>query len=73
MPDASSTSPARSPADGTHSPLSRVATPESGQHAEEILRQLGHDWDANTDLRQSGALGWVGQGKHMEPTTETTK
>jgi hypothetical protein len=73
MPGASSTSPARSPADGTHSPLPRVTVPESGQHAEEILRQVGHDWVAITELRWSGALGRVGQGKHMEPTTETTK
>jgi len=31
--------------------------PELGQHTEEILLELGHDWDAIAGLRESGALG----------------
>jgi formyl-CoA transferase len=31
--------------------------PELGQHTEEILLELGHDWDAISELRQTGALG----------------
>jgi formyl-CoA transferase len=35
----------------------KSAAPELGQHTEEILLELGHDWDAISELRQSGALG----------------
>jgi crotonobetainyl-CoA:carnitine CoA-transferase CaiB-like acyl-CoA transferase len=35
----------------------KAAAPELGQHTEEILLELGHDWDAISELRQSGALG----------------
>jgi hypothetical protein len=38
-----------------------------------MLRRVGHDWGAITELGPSGALGRVGQGKHMEPTTVMTK
>lgn len=31
--------------------------PELGQHTEEILQELGYDWDAITELREQGALG----------------
>lgn len=35
----------------------RGPAPELGQHTEEILLELGRDWDAITELRASGALG----------------
>jgi crotonobetainyl-CoA:carnitine CoA-transferase CaiB-like acyl-CoA transferase len=36
----------------------RGPAPELGQHTEEILLELGRDWDAIGKLRDSGALGW---------------
>jgi len=33
------------------------SAPELGQHTEELLLELGHDWDRITELRTSGALG----------------
>ncbi len=33
------------------------AAPELGQHTEEVLQELGYDWDAITELREQGALG----------------
>jgi crotonobetainyl-CoA:carnitine CoA-transferase CaiB-like acyl-CoA transferase len=32
-------------------------TPEAGEHTEEVLLALGHDWDAIDRLRAAGALG----------------
>jgi formyl-CoA transferase len=37
--------------------LPRGTAPELGQHTEEILLELGRDWDAIGQLRESGALG----------------
>ena len=79
--------PRSSPADGTLSAPSRATasgpgrctevpgrcTEVPGRCTEEIVRQVGHDWEATTRLGRSGAPGRVGQGKHTEPTTETTK
>ena len=31
--------------------------PEAGEHTEEVLLELGHDWDAISRLRQEGAFG----------------
>jgi formyl-CoA transferase len=42
---------------GGEPPVPKGAAPELGEHTEEILLELGHDWDAITELRQSGALG----------------
>lgn len=38
-------------------PVPAGPAPELGQHTEEILLELGHDWDAIAELRESGALG----------------
>jgi formyl-CoA transferase len=35
----------------------RGPAPEVGQHTEEILLELGHDWDHIGELRTAGALG----------------
>jgi crotonobetainyl-CoA:carnitine CoA-transferase CaiB-like acyl-CoA transferase len=35
----------------------RGPAPELGQHTEEILLELGHDWAAIAEIRESGALG----------------
>ncbi len=42
---------------GGVSPVPGGPAPELGQHTEEILLELGHDWDAISELRQSGTLG----------------
>jgi crotonobetainyl-CoA:carnitine CoA-transferase CaiB-like acyl-CoA transferase len=42
---------------GGEPPQPKGPAPEFGQHTEEILLELGHDWDAISELRQSGALG----------------
>jgi crotonobetainyl-CoA:carnitine CoA-transferase CaiB-like acyl-CoA transferase len=42
---------------GGEPPVPKGAAPEFGQHTEEILLELGRDWDAIAELRQSGALG----------------
>ena len=42
---------------GGEPPQPKGPAPEFGQHTEEILLELGHDWDAISQLRQSGALG----------------
>ncbi|MGP0029471.1 MAG: CaiB/BaiF CoA transferase family protein [Acidimicrobiales bacterium] len=42
---------------GGEAPVPRGAAPEFGQHTEEILLELGHDWDAIAALRDAGALG----------------
>ena len=42
---------------GGVSPVPANPAPELGQHTEEILLELGRDWDAINELRQSGALG----------------
>jgi len=33
-----------------------VEIPEAGQHTEEILLELGHDWGAITSLKEAGAI-----------------
>jgi len=42
---------------GQQPPAPRGPAPELGQHTEEILLELGHDWDAISERRASGALG----------------
>jgi crotonobetainyl-CoA:carnitine CoA-transferase CaiB-like acyl-CoA transferase len=42
---------------GGEAPAPRAPAPELGQHTEEILLELGHEWDAITKLRDAGALG----------------
>jgi len=42
---------------GGEPPVPKGPAPEFGQHTEEILLELGHDWDGISELRQSGALG----------------
>lgn len=38
-------------------PVPQGPAPELGQHTEELLLELGHDWEAIGDLRKAGALG----------------
>jgi crotonobetainyl-CoA:carnitine CoA-transferase CaiB-like acyl-CoA transferase len=38
-------------------PVPKGPAPELGQHTEEILLELGRDWDSISELRQAGALG----------------
>jgi crotonobetainyl-CoA:carnitine CoA-transferase CaiB-like acyl-CoA transferase len=47
-----------SPVDFTGTPW-RVGrrVPEAGEHTEEVLLELGYDWDAITQLREEGAFG----------------
>jgi formyl-CoA transferase len=47
---------------GGEPPAPRAPAPELGQHTEEILLELGRDWDAITRLRASGALGGTADG-----------
>jgi formyl-CoA transferase len=42
---------------GGEAPAPRAPAPELGQHTEEILLELGRDWDAIAKLRACGALG----------------
>lgn len=42
---------------GGEPPAPQGPAPELGQHTEEILLELGRDWDAIAALRESGALG----------------
>jgi crotonobetainyl-CoA:carnitine CoA-transferase CaiB-like acyl-CoA transferase len=42
---------------GGEAPAPRAPAPELGQHTEQILLELGRDWDAIAKLRDSGALG----------------
>jgi len=42
---------------GDEPPVPRGPAPELGQHTEEVLLELGLDWDAITQLRTGGALG----------------
>jgi crotonobetainyl-CoA:carnitine CoA-transferase CaiB-like acyl-CoA transferase len=42
---------------GGESPVPAGPAPELGQHTEEILLELGRDWEAIAALRDSGALG----------------
>jgi crotonobetainyl-CoA:carnitine CoA-transferase CaiB-like acyl-CoA transferase len=37
-------------------PGASTPPPEHGQHTEEILLEAGYDWDAISELRESGAL-----------------
>jgi formyl-CoA transferase len=42
---------------GGEAPVPGGPAPELGQHTEEILLELGRDWDAIAEIRSSGALG----------------
>jgi crotonobetainyl-CoA:carnitine CoA-transferase CaiB-like acyl-CoA transferase len=42
---------------GGSAPVPQGPAPELGQHTEELLLELGHDWDAISKLREAGALG----------------
>jgi formyl-CoA transferase len=42
---------------GSEPPVPQGPAPELGQHTEEILLELGKDWDVISELRVSGALG----------------
>ncbi len=42
---------------GGEAPVPQGPAPELGQHTEELLLELGHDWEAIGELRASGALG----------------
>jgi crotonobetainyl-CoA:carnitine CoA-transferase CaiB-like acyl-CoA transferase len=42
---------------GGAAPAPRAPAPELGQHTEEILLELGRDWDGIAKLRACGALG----------------
>jgi crotonobetainyl-CoA:carnitine CoA-transferase CaiB-like acyl-CoA transferase len=41
---------------GDHRPTAVRAAPEPGQHTEEVLLELGYDWDAITALKTAGAV-----------------
>jgi crotonobetainyl-CoA:carnitine CoA-transferase CaiB-like acyl-CoA transferase len=46
-----------SPVDfGDHRPTAVRTAPEAGQHTEEVLLELGYDWDAIAALKTSGAI-----------------
>jgi crotonobetainyl-CoA:carnitine CoA-transferase CaiB-like acyl-CoA transferase len=46
------------PVDFSATPWSvRRRSPEAGEHTEEVLLELGYDWDAITQLRREGAFG----------------
>jgi formyl-CoA transferase len=42
---------------GGEAPVPRSPAPELGQHTEEVLLELGRDWDEISALRAAGALG----------------
>ncbi len=42
---------------GGEAPVPQGPAPEVGQHTEDILLELGRDWDAIGEIRESGALG----------------
>ena len=42
---------------GGQAPVPQGPAPELGQHTEDLLLELGHDWDRIAALRESGALG----------------
>jgi crotonobetainyl-CoA:carnitine CoA-transferase CaiB-like acyl-CoA transferase len=47
-----------SPADfGSAAPAPRPMAPELGQHTEEVLLELGYDWERIAALREAGAIG----------------
>ncbi|SVA33997.1 uncharacterized protein METZ01_LOCUS86851, partial [marine metagenome] len=37
-------------------PSPAAAAPELGQHTEEVLLELGYDWDRIAALREAGAI-----------------
>jgi crotonobetainyl-CoA:carnitine CoA-transferase CaiB-like acyl-CoA transferase len=39
-----------------HRPTAVRATPEAGQHTEEVLLELGYDWNDITALKNAGAI-----------------
>ena len=41
---------------GGHRPTAVRAAPEPGQHTEEVLLELGYDWDAIVDLKAGGVI-----------------
>jgi crotonobetainyl-CoA:carnitine CoA-transferase CaiB-like acyl-CoA transferase len=42
---------------GGQAPIPQGPAPELGQHTEELILELGHDWEHIADLQASGALG----------------
>jgi crotonobetainyl-CoA:carnitine CoA-transferase CaiB-like acyl-CoA transferase len=42
---------------GGEAPSPRAPAPQLGQHTEEILLELGRDWDSIAEIRAAGALG----------------
>ena len=42
---------------GGAAPVPRGPAPELGQHTEELLLELGHDWAAISTMREAGAFG----------------
>ena len=58
LPEGGSARMVASPVDFSDTPWApRTTAPELGQHTEEILLELGYDWEAIADLRARGALG----------------
>ena len=39
-----------------HVPTAVRAAPEPGQHTEEVLLELGYDWDAIVELKAAGVI-----------------
>jgi len=56
---------------GGEPPQPKGAAPEFGQHTEEILLELGHDWRhlRVPPVRRTRVIGVT---THMKPRTETT-
>ncbi len=57
MPDGSSARMVASPLDFSDTAWKpRATSPELGQHTEEILLELGYDWEKITEMKRGGAL-----------------